>query len=250
MDDSAMANYNWNWSLLVREPYLGWLFSGVTWTILLALGAWLIAVAVGSAVGVARTLPFAPARGVGAAYVEIFRNIPLLAQMFLWFFVLPELLPRDWGRWIKRDLPNPEFVSAVLCLGFYTASRVAEQVRSGIGSLPRGLPAAARASGMTTAQTYRYVLLPVGFRVIVPPITSEFLGVFKNTSIALTVGVMEITAQSRQIESYTFHGYEAFTAATLLYLGIAATLLFLMRRLEGRTRIPGLIGRDGDGGQA
>ena len=131
-----MANYNWNWSLLVREPYLGWLFSGVTWTILLALGAWLIAVAVGSAVGVARTLPFAPARGVGAAYVEIFRNIPLLAQMFLWFFVLPELLPRDWGRWIKRDLPNPEFVSAVLCLGFYTASRVAEQVRSGIGSLP------------------------------------------------------------------------------------------------------------------
>jgi glutamate/aspartate transport system permease protein len=137
-----------------------------------------------------------------------------------------------------------------LCLGFYTASRVAEQVRSGIGSLPRGLPAAARASGMTTAQTYRYVLLPIGFRVIVPPITSEFLGVFKNTSIALTVGVMEITAQSRQIESYTFHGYEAFTAATLLYLGIAGTLLFLMRRLEGRTRIPGLIGRDGDGGQA
>ena len=131
----------------------------------------------------------------------------------------------------------------MVCLGLYTASRVAEQVRSGINSVPR-LGAAARASGMSLAQTYRYVLLPLGFRIIVPPLTSEFLGIFKNTSIALTIGVMEITASSRQIESYTFHGYEAFTAATVLYLSIAMLLLFLMRRLEARTRIPGWIARD------
>lgn len=239
-----MASYNWNWGVLFQEPYLGWLLSGVTWTVFLALSAWTIAITLGSVIGVARTLPVAPVRWLATAYVDVFRNIPLLVQMFLWFFVLPEVLPREWGRWLKRDLPNPEFVSAMLCLGFYTASRVAEQVRSGIESIPKGLSAAARSSGMTVRQTYRHILLPIGFRIIVPPMTSEFLGIFKNTSIALTIGVAEITAQSRQIESYTFQGYEAFTAATLLYLAIAMTLLLFMRGIEARTRIPGWITQD------
>jgi glutamate/aspartate transport system permease protein len=175
--------------------------------------------------------------------VELFRNIPLLVQMFLWFFVLPELVPEGLGHWLKRDLPYPEFYSATLCLGLFTASRVAEQVRSGIESVPRGLTAVARSSGLTIAQTYRHVLLPLAFRIIVPPLTSEFLGIVKNTSIALTVGILEITAASRQIESYTFQGYEAFAAATVLYLAVAQLLLFLTRRLEARTRIPGWIAR-------
>lgn len=239
-----MGNYNWNWSILIQQPYLGWLMSGLTWTVMLALGAWVLALAIGSTVGIARTLPWAPVRWIAGAYVEIFRNIPLLAQMFLWFFVLPQLVPADFGRWLKRDLPNPEFVSALLCLGFYTASRVAEQVRAGITSIPTGLSAAARSSGMTVPQTYRYVLLPIAYRIIVPPMTSEFLGIFKNTSLALTIGVMEITAQSRQIESYTFHGYEAFTAALLLYLLVSMTLLFMMRRIESRSRIPGWLSRE------
>jgi glutamate/aspartate transport system permease protein len=203
----------------------------------------MIALVLGSIVGVARTLPSAPLRRLATAYVELFRNLPVLVQMFLWFFVLPELVPQEVGHWLKRDLPHPEFFSAMVCLGLYTASRVAEQVRSGINSVPPGLTAAARASGLTLVQTYRHVLLPLGFRIIVPPLTSEFLGIFKNTSIALTIGVMEITASSRQIESYTFQGYEAFAAATLLYLSIALSLLFLMRRLETRTRIPGWIAR-------
>ena len=128
----------------------------------------------------------------------------------------------------------------MLCLGFYTASRVAEQVRAGISSIPTGLTAAARSNGMNLVQTYRYILLPIAYRIIVPPMTSEFLGIFKNTSIALTIGVMEITAQSRQIESYTFHGYEAFTAALLLYLGVSMTLLFMMRKMENREPYPRL----------
>ena len=110
--------------------------------------------------------------------------------------------------------------------------------------MPPGLGAAARASGLSLAQTYRYVLLPLGFRIIVPPLTSELLGIFKNTSIALTIGVMEITASSREVESYTFQGYEAFAAATTLYLSVSLLLLFLTRRIEARTRIPGLISRD------
>jgi len=172
------------------------------------------------------------------------RNIPLLVQMFLWFFVLPELVPADLGRWLKRDMPFPEFSMAVLCLGFYTASRVAEQVRAGIESIPRSLVNAALASGMRLRQLYRHILLPIGYRVIVPPMTSEFLGIFKNSSLALTIGVLELTAQSRQIESYTFQGYEAFTAATLLYLAIAVIVLLLTRGIEGYTRIPGMIARE------
>jgi glutamate/aspartate transport system permease protein len=238
-----MSAYNWNWSVLVSQPYLGWLLYGLGVTVILALSSWMIALVLGSIVGVARTLPSAPLRRLATAYVELFRNIPLLVQMFLWFFVLPELVPQEVGHWLKRDLPHPEFFSAMVCLGLYTASRVAEQVRSGINSVPPGLTAAARASGLTLVQTYRHVLLPLGFRIIVPPLTSEFLGIFKNTSIALTIGVMEITASSRQIESYTFQGYEAFAGATVLYLSIALSLLFLMRRLEARTRIPGWIAR-------
>ena len=238
-----MSAYNWNWGVLFSQPYLGWLISGLGMTVVLALSSWVIALSLGSLIGVGRTLPIAPLRWLATAYVELFRNVPVLVQMFLWFFVLPELVPDRAGTWLKRDLPHPDFVSAVACLGLYTASRVAEQVRSGIRSVPAGLTAAARASGLSVAQTYRHVLLPLGFRIIVPPLTSEFLGIFKNTSIALTIGVMEITASSRQIESYTFQGYEAFTAATVMYLTIAMVLLFLMRRLEGRTRIPGWIAR-------
>lgn len=241
-----MSSYNWNWGVLVSEPYFGWLLTGLGVTVVLALSAWVIALTLGSLIGVARTVPIAPLRWLATGYVELFRNIPVLVQMFLWFFVLPELVPESFGYWLKRDLPHPELFSAMLCLGLYTASRVAEQVRSGINSVPPGLSAAARASGLSVAQTYRHVLLPIGFRIIVPPLTSEFLGIFKNTSIALTIGVMEITATSRQIESYTFQGYEAFAAATVLYLSIAVTLLFLMRRLEARTRIPGWIARGND----
>ena len=214
------------------------------WTVLISLGAWVLAFSFGSAIGIARTLPWKPARALGTAYVETVRNIPLLVQMVLWFFVLPELVPADLGRWLKRDMPFPEFSMAVLCLGFYTASRVAEQVRAGIESIPRSLVNAALASGMRLRQLYRHILLPIGYRVIVPPMTSEFLGIFKNSSLALTIGVLELTAQSRQIESYTFQGYEAFTAATLLYLSIAVIVLLLTRGIEGYTRIPGMIARE------
>ena len=238
-----MAAYNWNWGVLFTQPHLGWLLDGLRMTVMLAISAWVIALTLGSLVGIARTLPNPTLRRLATAYVELFRNIPVLVQMFVWFFVVPELVPEAAGKWLKRDLPHPEFFSAMLCLGLYTASRVAEQVRSGINSVPSGLSAAARASGLSLPQAYRYVLLPLGFRIIVPPLTSEFLGIFKNTSIALTIGVMEITATSRQIESYTFQGYEAFAAATFLYLTIAMTLLFLMRRIEARTRIPGWIAR-------
>ncbi len=236
-------NYNWNWGVLFEEPYLGWLISGVEWTFAVALAAWVIALVVGILIGVGRTLPSRPVALFCTAYVELFRNVPLLVQMFIWYFVVPELMPSEIGRWMKRDMPNPEYITAVVALGFYTASRVAEQVRAGIEAVGKGLTSAAYAGGLSTAQTYRYVLLPISFRLIVPPMTSEFLTVFKNSSLALTIGLLELTAQSQQIAEYTFNGFEAFTAATVIYVSIALTATLIMQLLEKYTRIPGFVGK-------
>jgi len=232
--------------------YLGWLASGTMWTLLVSIFAWIIAFTLGSVLGVMRTTPLTVPRTIATTYVEIFRNVPLLVQMFLWYFVMPELLPKAMGDYLKQDLPNLvelpfaqfsmwEFTAAVLCLGLYTASRVAEQVRAGILSLPRGQTNAGLAMGFTLPQVYRFVLVPMAFRIIIPPMTSEFLTIFKNSSTALTIGVIELTAQSRQISEYTFKTFEAFTAATLIYVVITLTVIFLMRWLEKSVAVPGYI---------
>ena len=237
-------NYNWDWSVLFQEPYLDWFLSGLMWTFLVAIAAWVIALSVGSLVGICRTVPNKYVRLIATSYVELFRNVPLLVQMFLWYFVFPEIVPEDMGRWLKRDVPNPEYCTAVIALGLYTASRVAEQVRAGIESIPSSLADAATASGLSLSQVYKYILLPISVRIIVPPITSEFLTIFKNSSLALTIGLLELTAQSQQVSEYTFQSFEAFTAATVLYLSIALVVTVLMHWLEARTRIPGMIGQE------
>jgi glutamate/aspartate transport system permease protein len=236
-----MGSYRWNWPILLADPYFGWIVSGFGNTCLIAILAWLIAFPLGSVIGIARTTEIRALRLAGSVYVEVFRNIPLLAQMFLWYFVVPELLPEEWGRWVKRDMPYPQFWTSVVCLGLYTASRVAEQVRSGIDAISRGQRFAGLAMGLTEPQVYRYVLIPVAYRIIIPSLTSDFLGVFKNSSLALTIGVLELTSQARQIEEYTFAAFEAFATATLLYCTVTGIVILAMRRIERRTRIPGTI---------
>ena len=250
-----------DWSVFLQEApsgglkYIHWLASGTAWTLLVSICAWVIAFTVGSVVGVARTIPPRIPRALATAYVELFRNVPLLVQMFLWYFVFPEVVPKEWGDWLKTQLPYVvelpfaaqfsvlELAAAILCLGLYTASRVAEQVRAGIQSMPRGQTEAALAMGFTLPQVYRHVLVPMAYRLIVPPMTSEFLTIFKNSSTALTIGVLELTAQSRQISEYTFKTFEAFTAATLIYIFITMTVIFAMRWLEGRVAVPGYISK-------
>jgi glutamate/aspartate transport system permease protein len=242
-------NYNWQWDVLLQTAsdgsgtWLRYLVIGLGWSLALALCAWILALFIGSVVGVLRTTPMPWVVRLGNAYVEIFRNVPLLVQMFLWFFVVPELLPARLGDAIKQ-MPPPwaSFVPAVLCLGLYTSVRVAEQVRAGIQSLPRGQGMAATALGLTLPQTYRYVLLPMGFRIILPPLTSEFLNVIKNSSIALTIGLLEATGRARAMQEMTFKVFEAFAAATVLYLITNLLVVLLMRVVERKARVPGFIG--------
>ncbi|MGB5868998.1 MAG: amino acid ABC transporter permease [Albidovulum sp.] len=236
-------NYNWDWGILFREPYLGWIISGLGWTLWISLLAWVIAFGLGSVLGIFRTSSSALLRAIGTVYVEIFRNVPLLVQLFLWYFVFPELLPDDWSRWVKRDMPAPAMTTAIIAIGLYTASRVCEQVRSGIDAVGLGQRQAGKAIGMTEVQVYRYILLPNAYRIIIPPLTSEFLTIFKQSSLALTIGVVELTAMTRQIEEYTFQGFEAFTAATIVYSLVTFTVMAIMRQVDRRTALPGTFSK-------
>jgi glutamate/aspartate transport system permease protein len=237
-------NYNWNWNIFWQmspdgaHTYLETLVSGLGWTVATALSGWVMALILGVAVGVARTLPQRSLRALGNAYVELFRNIPLLVQMFLWFFVLPELLPTAVGDWLKA-LPEAPFVTAVVCLGFFTSSRVAVQVSAGIDALSGGQKSAALALGLSLGQAYRLVLLPLGLRIIVPPLTSEFLNIIKNSSVALTIGLVELTASARAVQEFSFQVFEAFTAATIIYVVVNLLALVLMRAIERRAALPG-----------
>jgi glutamate/aspartate transport system permease protein len=241
--------YNWNWKILFevsadgRHTWLATLIIGLGWTMLTALCAGIIAFLLGSALGVMRTTPSKWAVRIGNAYVEFFRNIPLLVQLFLWFFVLPELLPKTMGTAIKQMSPPwASFVPAVIGLGLFTAARVSEQVRAGIQALSRGQGQAGTAIGLTLSQRYRYVLLPMAYRIIMPPLTSETMNLIKNTSVALTIGLVELTAAGRSMQEYTFQVFEAFTAATVIYIIVNLIVVNLMRWLERSIAVPGFIG--------
>ena len=245
-------NYNWHWKVLLEmEPggtgtYLQYLLVGLLWTLATALAAWVIALAVGGVVGTLRTTPIKWVVRLGNGYVEVFRNIPLIVQMFLWFFVFPEFLPKAMGDAIKQ-VPPPwgSYIPAVLCLGIFTSVRVAEQVRAGIMSLPRGQGMAGTAMGLTRTQTYRHVLLPQAFRIVLPPLTSEFMNIIKNSSVALTIGLLELTGRARAMQEFSFRVFEAFATATVIYLVTNLVIVIAMRALERRVRVPGLLAAGG-----
>lgn len=240
-------NYHWNWTIFWQlspdgvHTYMQTLLMGAGWTLATSAAAFTIALALGSLVGVMRTTPFAWAVRAGNVYVELFRNVPLLVQLFLWFFVLPEVVPHGLGIWLKQ-LPNASFYTAVVGLGLYMSARIAEQVRAGILSLPRGQRLAALALGLTLPQAYGYVLLPMAYRILLPPLTSELLNTIKNSAVALTIGLMELTARARAMQEYSFQVFEAFTAATLIYIVINLVVTFAMRLLERRVAVPGYVG--------
>lgn len=243
-------NYEWSWRIFLETTpdgsttYLGAFFVGLKWTLATAMCAWVIALFLGTIIGTLRTMPNKWVVRLTNAYIELFRNIPLLMQMFLWYFVLPELLPTAAGNWVK-NIWNPPFVTAVICLGLFTSSRVAVQVSAGIQTLPRGQKMAGTALGLTLGQTYRYILLPMAFRVIMPPMTSEFLNIIKNSSVALTISLVELTQSAYSMNEFTFKVFEAFSAATLIYILVNIIVVFLMRRLEKAIAIPGFSAQGG-----
>jgi glutamate/aspartate transport system permease protein len=236
-----------NWAWLTEDPggkwptYWQWALSAWGWTVSVALLALVVALVLGSLVGIIRTLPDNPwLVRFGNAWVELFRNIPLLVQIFLWYHVIPALVPFMKG--------VPPFVLVVLALGFFTSARIAEQVRSGIQALPKGQRYAGMAVGFTTPQYYRYVILPMAFRIIMPPLTSETMNIFKNSSVAFAVSIAEMTMYAMQVQEETSRGVEVYLLVTVLYVLSALTINRLMSYVERKTRVPGFIVSAGGGG--
>ncbi|PAT34438.1 amino acid ABC transporter permease [Vandammella animalimorsus] len=249
---------NWDWQVFCQDnisnevvqgcfgkggdiTYLDWMLSAWGWTLAVAGPSLLLALLVGSVIGTIRTLPNSPwLVRLGNAWVELFRNIPLLVQIFLWYHVVPSLFPA------MRALPG--FVLVVLALGFFTSARIAEQVRAGIQSLPRGQRYAGMALGLTTLQCYRYVLLPMAFRIIIPPLTSETMNILKNTSVAFAVSIAELTMFAMQAQEETARGVEIYLAVTALYALSAFAVNRIMAFIEQRVRVPGFIAGAAAGG--
>jgi glutamate/aspartate transport system permease protein len=223
------------------QTYLNWILSAWGWTLTVSLSALAVALVVGLVVGTLRTLPGSPwLVRLGNAWVELFRNIPLLVQIFLWYFVVPTVFP------FMKAVPSEVLV--ILALGFFTSSRVAEQVRSGIQALPRGQRYAGMAMGFTTAQTYRYVLLPMALRMVIPPLTSESMNIVKNSSVAFAVSIAELTFFARQSGEETSRPVEMYLAVTLLYAVSALVINRIMHLIEKKSRVPGFVAAGGMGG--
>ncbi|RCW74395.1 amino acid ABC transporter permease [Pseudorhodoferax soli] len=238
---------NWDWQVYLQDPggkdptYLQWMLSAWGWTISVALSALLVALVVGSLVGILRTLPNSPGWvRFGNAWVELFRNIPLLVQIFLWYHVVPAIFTP------ARDVPP--FILVVLALGFFTSARIAEQLRAGIQALPRGQRYAGMAVGFTTWQYYRYVILPMAYRMILPPLTSESMNIFKNSSVAFAVSIAELTQFAMQAGEETARPIEMYLGVTVLYIISAMVINRIMAFIEKRARVPGFVAAGGTGG--
>jgi glutamate/aspartate transport system permease protein len=237
-----MLAYKFDWGVLWRQPYGEWLLQGLWLTIQLGALAWLIALSLGILFGTLRSVRFWPLRMVGTLYVEVFRNVPFLVQLFFWFYAGPMLFGKTLQFKINA-ISGLNYWVAIFALGLYTASRVGEHVRAGFASIGHGQYEAVLSTGMTLVQMYRYVMIPHALRLIIPPLTTEFLTIFKNSAVAMTIGVAETTFMSYKIDEQTFHGLEATTGAMAIYLALGMGVVKLMNFIEARYQIPGLITR-------
>jgi glutamate/aspartate transport system permease protein len=229
----------WDWQVFLQDTgggqtYLQWMMSAWGWTMSVAVLALIVALFFGSLMGILRTTPSKLLVFIGNAWTELFRNIPLLVQIFLWYHVIPSLFLT------LRAVPS--FVLVVFALGFFTSARIAEQVRAGIQSLPKGQTYAGLATGLTRVQTYRYVLLPMAFRIVIPPLTSESMNIIKNTSVAFAVSIAELTMFAMQAQEETSRGVEIYLAVTLLYFVSAFAVNRIAALIERRVQVPGLLG--------
>lgn len=248
----------WDWQIFCKETttgeqiagcfgadgdqtYLNWILSAWGWTLTVALSALVVALVMGLVIGTIRTLPNSPwLVRLGNAWVELFRNIPLLVQLFLWYFVIPGIFPA-----LQKF---PATLLVILALGLFTSARVAEQVRAGIQALPRGQRYAGMALGFSTGQTYRFVLLPMAIRIVIPPLTSESMNIIKNSSVAFAVSIAELTFFARQSGEETSQPVQMYLAVTVLYAITAFAINRVMAFIEKRTRVPGFVAAGGMGG--
>ena len=221
-----MLKYTFDWSIVTSGKYFEWLVSGVKITLELSAVGIVGAFILGLLIAVLKMSHFRPLRWIASAYLEFFRNTPLLIQIFFWYFGSYKIMPTVVNDWLNST--NFEFAAAAIALTIYTSAFIAEDIRSGILSIPKEQMEAARSAGFSYLRSMQYIILPQAVRITVPPLVNQFLNLAKNSSLAMTIGVMELTYQARQVESYSFKGFEAFTAATVVYLVLSVSITALI----------------------
>lgn len=225
-------HYTFNWKLILSGEYLDWLLEGFVVTLQISALSLIIALILGTIVAVLRLSQVKPLVWISALYTEFFRNTPLLVQILFWYFGSDAILPEFVKNWLYQQ--NIEFAAGVIALSIYTSAFIAEEIRSGINAIPRTQMEASRACGLSFTQAMRYVILPQAFRIVVPPLISQSLNLFKNSSLCMVIGVAELSYMARQVESHTARVFEPFTVATLLYLGVSLLVSFLVTQYNVR----------------
>ncbi|NJD91940.1 MAG: amino acid ABC transporter permease [Geobacter sp.] len=231
-----MLSYQFDWSIITSGKYFEWLVSGLVLTLQISTVGIIFSFIIGLLIAVMRMSYFRPVRWFAHAYLEFFRNTPLLVQIFFWYFGSYKLLPTVANDWLNNN--NFEFAAAVIALTIYTSAFIAEDIRSGVLSIPKEQLEAARSAGFSYLAAMQYIILPQAVRITVPPLVNQFLNLAKNSSLAMTIGVAELTYQARQVESYSFKGFEAFTAATLVYLVLSIIITALVHQYNVRILNP------------
>jgi polar amino acid transport system permease protein len=219
-------SYQFDWAIITSGQYFEWIVSGAKVTLELSIVSVALSFVLGLLIAVMRMSNVKPILWFSHAYLEFFRNTPLLVQIFFWYFGSYKILPMVVNDWMNTM--NFEFAAAVIALTIYTSAFIAEDIRSGVRSIPKEQMEAARSSGFSYLKSMYFIILPQAVRLTIPPLINQFLNLMKNSSLAMTIGVAELTYQARQVESYTFKGFEAFTAATLVYLGLSLIITGLM----------------------
>lgn len=227
-----MLKYQFDWQIITSGKYFYWLLSGVKVTLQLSIISIFLSFLLGLVIAVMRMSNFKPFRWFSIVYLEFFRNTPLLVQIFFWYFGSYKILPESVNNWLNNT--NFEFASAVIALTIYTSAFIAEDIRSGVLTIPKEQMEAARSAGFSYLRSMQYIILPQAIRITIPPLIGQFLNLTKNSSLAMTIGVAEITYQARQVESYTFKGFEAFTAATIVYLVISLVITWAVNAYDKR----------------
>ncbi|WP_419787672.1 amino acid ABC transporter permease [Pseudodesulfovibrio sp.] len=232
-------NYDFDWAVFITDGQYGnmgdLMLHGLHLTATITLYSAILALVLGTVIGLARLSKFKPVYWFATCYVELFRNTPLLIQLFFWNFAFPYAFPDE----IRTKLYDMdfEFWVATLGCGIFTSAFMAEIIRAGIQSIPKGLLEASYSSGLSFNQTLRKVILPLAFREIIPPLGSEFLNNMKNTSLAMTIGVGEVCWSMQEVLSLTFRTFEALVAATVIYLALSLLISTILNLVNAKLKI-------------
>jgi len=218
------VNYEFNWMVVLTGEYRDWIIQGLIITLKISAISIVLSLLLGTVVTTLRMTKIRIFEWITFSYIEFFRNTPLLIQIFFWYFGSSMIFPESLNQWLYAH--DYEFAVGVFSLTLYTAAFIAEEIRSGIISIPKEQMESSRATGLSFVQAMSYVVLPQAFRIVIPTLISQFLNLIKNSSLVMTIGVMDLTYMTRQIESYSFRGFEAFTVATLLYIAISLIVSF------------------------